>query len=127
MLSFLSADDIAYLCSISREQADRLIDSGELQFCEVVPGERRVFASSFLEYINRQERASRARYLTSTEYLTRRLDGAIGNNEELRASLMNTNPKAGSLGEMMKNAAALHGGVSNPGNVIRFPSSNSRH
>lgn len=127
MLSLLSADDIAQLCSLSREQADRLIDSGELQFCEVVPGERRVFASSFLDYLNRQERASRARQLTSSEDLTRALSAAIENDQELRTQLLSTDPTAGSFGEMLRDAAAPHQGIANAGNVISFPGSIARH
>lgn len=127
MLSLLSADDIAQLCSLSREQADRLIDSGELQFCEVVPGERRVFASSFLDYLNRQERASRAKQLTSSEDLTRALSAAIETDHKLRAQLMSTDPKAGSFAEMLRDAATPHGGISNAGNVISLPGSNARH
>jgi hypothetical protein len=126
MLGLLSADDIAQLCSLSREQADRLIDSGELQFCEVVPGERRVFASSFLDYLDRQERASYARQLASSKYLTRALSAAIGNDQELRAQLLSTNPPAGSFGEMLRNAAAPHQDIANAENVISFPGSSAK-
>ena len=55
MLEFLSTDDIARLCSLTREQAENLVYSGELQVLDLMPGERRVPVSyTHLDVYKRQ-------------------------------------------------------------------------
>jgi len=128
MLEFLSADDIARLCGLSREQAESLIYSGELQFLEVMPGERRVLASSLVEYLNRQAMKTGHGATLSDADLTAALARALEEDEALRSQLASMNPKADTFAEMLKNAAMQSHGECNSdaSNVVTFPCSHAR-
>ena len=129
MLEFLSTDGIARLCSLTREQAENLVYSGELQVIEVMPGERRVLASTLVDYLNRQAMKSRAGGVMSDDDLTVALAKAIEDDEVLRCQLASMSPGSGTFAEMLKNAATAtsHACDSSADNVIQFPSSATRH
>lgn len=128
MLEFLSADDIARLCGLSREQAESLIYSGELQFLEVMPGERRVLASSLVEYLNQQAMKTGYGATFSDGDLTTALARALEEDEALRCQLASMTPEVGTFAEMLKNAAMQSHDECNSdaSNVVSFPRSHAR-
>lgn len=128
MVEFLTTDDVAEVLRITPEQVGQLLDSGELQCFEVLPGERRIVAASLTEFIDRRKRKEQSRVLMAPGNQFDALARVIAEDHSLTEQLASTDATPGTFGDLLRNAAmsAVAGSVLLEGRVVPFPNRSER-